>query len=183
MLACLGTGLAVGVAGCSGGGEETADPDGGDGSTPTGAGDGGDPATDAPDEDVGDPTATPTDADATPVSGVEGTSTVDGLEVTDVERVDGDDYFTAYVTVRNAGERSTDPYAYGYDVALYDAEGVDIAAGATSKRLNEEEIAPGAQAIATVTASVDGSVDDVAAARVTVNCRPDTGDGGAYCAD
>lgn len=176
-LASLGTGLAAAVAGCIGTGPESTDdgPEDASGTTPTAS-----EASTTPTD--GAPADTTTDAaDATPVSGVEGDSDVSGMVVTAVEERGSEEYYTLHVTVENTGEQSTDPSRYGYDVTLYDADGADVTGGASGKRLNEASIAAGERAIATITQSVDGSVDAVAAARITLTCSPPNSDPGSYC--
>ena len=188
VIATAGAATTIALAGCGGSGgtaTDEADPtntngeDGTDG-TPDQSNEGSDSTPDQ--SDGGDETPTPSGPDEkSDVTGVSGESAVDGLAVADVEQRDSEDYFTAIVTVRNAGERSTDPYKYGYDVTLYDAEGNDITGGATGKRLNESEIDAGMTALATITASVDGSVSDIAGATVALTCNPDNGESGVYC--
>jgi hypothetical protein len=170
VLACLGTGLAVGLAGCSSGGDGTADDGGADDS-----GDGSDETTDS---QTG---TSPSDTTGQGTGGITATgeSAVEGLEIVDLERQGGNsNKILMFTTVRNAGDQTTDLSEYNYEMSLYDSEG-DAIQGSRGYAKGDE-VAPGDSGTINVSHSVEGDVADVARAEVSINCNGALIDG-AYC--
>lgn len=170
MLACLGAGLAVGLAGCSSGGDGTTDDGGADDS-----GDGSDETTDS---QTG---ASPSDTTGQGTGGITATgeSAVEGLEIVDLERQGGNsNKILMFTTVRNAGDQTTDLSEYNYEMSLYDSEG-DAIQGSRGYAKGDE-VAPGDSGTINVSHSVEGDVADVARAEVSINCNGALIDG-AYC--
>lgn len=175
MLGYLGTGLAVGLAGCSGGGDETTDD--GDGDAPEDDSNG---TTNGPPSD--DQSETPP-SDSTEQSGGEitasGESAVEGLEIVEMERQGGNSNKVLMITtVRNTGREDTDLSNYNFEMSLYESGGERIEGA--SGYAKGEAIPAGESGTINVSHSVEGDVSAVARAEISINCKGALTDG-VYC--
>jgi hypothetical protein len=160
VLAALGTGGAVALAGCGGGS---------DGDT-TDDGDNSDETDDGETNDGGGDT----DYESTLSSDVEGLAIVSG-EYTDTG-ISG--RFPVTITVENTGSQEIQLDNYSYNYSIYDSGGSDLTGG-TSAVSENPTVGVGDTGEVLVTVIVDGDVEAVASYEVTIVCG--SFDEGAYC--
>ena len=160
MLAALGTGGAVVLAGCSGGsdGDTTDDGDDSDGTDDGETNDGGGG----------------TDYESTLSSDVEGLAIVSG-EYTDTG-ISG--RFPVTITVENTGSQEIQLDNYSYRYSISDSGGGDLTGG-TSASIENPTLGAGDTGEVLITSIVDGDVEAVASYEVTIACG--NLDEGAYC--